>query len=116
MNAETKAALEASIRHWEDNVANWQGFINRLLTEDGYTYHQLPIFNSDCALCDMYYYNGCEGCPLDTAGQNCNVEDSPWANLLYTTRTISVEGTSNVEASYDAARKMLQTLKDLNHD
>lgn len=115
MDAETKTALEASIRHWEDNVANWQGFIDRLLTRE-ITRYDLPIFKDHCKLCKLFYTRDCNGCPLDKAGHGCNQTDSPWSTVMLSLSFLDADGPDTLEASHNAARNMLQTLKDVNHD
>lgn len=115
MDAETKAALEASIRHWEDNVANWQGFMQKILIGE-ITKTDLPIFKEHCALCKLFYDSYCNGCPLNNVGHGCNQTDSPWSTVMLSLSFLDADGLDTLEASHNAARKMLQTLKDINHD
>lgn len=115
MNIETKFALEASIRHWEDNVANWQGFVTRLLAGE-ITRYDLPIFKDQCALCGVFYAYNCQSCPLDEAGHCCNEDESPWTNMIRSLSFLRIDDPNSIDASHNAAHNMLQTLKDLNHD
>lgn len=69
MDDETRAALEASIRHWEENLA--------AETPDG-----VSIGPDNCALCDMFLYDdvSCGKCPVAqrTGFGGCNY--SPYEN------------------------------------
>lgn len=51
MDEATLAALNASIKHWEDNVK-------------ADTPSAVSMSPHDCALCEQYYHNNCDGCPV----------------------------------------------------
>ncbi len=51
MKPEVAAALEASIKHWEENTQVTDLADARLGT-------------NHCALCKMFYNQGCRGCPV----------------------------------------------------
>ena len=69
MDARTRTALEASIQHWADNVnAEWP---DRASTD-----------GDDCALCDAFYDDNCEGCPVSAATGEANCRDTPYGDAL----------------------------------
>ena len=52
MNIKTAAALEDSIRHWEENLAAKMPLM-------------APVGPKDCALCNLFFfYSDCNGCPV----------------------------------------------------
>lgn len=54
MTPETAAALEASIRHWKENLKEaTEGFSGDVDTS-----------RRSCALCDRFFDFACEGCPI----------------------------------------------------
>ena len=54
MNNEQRTALEASIKHWKDNLkAAKKGKIGAI-----------HIGVSTCACCDLYFDNNCKDCPI----------------------------------------------------
>ena len=59
-------ALEASIKHWEENLAA-----------------ELPIrvkiYSPDCALCTLYLGDNCEGCPVFERTGKKECADTPWS-------------------------------------
>ena len=74
MDARTRAALENSIQHWRENIAqNNCRFIH--------------IGSSYCALCELFLYNRpneCGGCPVveKTGEPLCN--GTPWRRFRVT--------------------------------
>ncbi|NTA27451.1 hypothetical protein [Allorhizobium ampelinum] len=51
MDTKTREALEASIRHWEENVA-------------AETVDEIKLGSNFCALCWVFGNRGCNGCPV----------------------------------------------------
>lgn len=71
MDAKTAEALEASIKHWQENVA--------AETPDG-----VSLQADHCALCRIFFYEkNCRGCPVfaRTGEQCCN--ESPYRAAEY---------------------------------
>lgn len=65
MDEQTRQALEASIKHWEENLA--------AETPDAASVHA-----SDCALCNLFAAEFCTGCPVaERTGTDC-CEDTPY--------------------------------------
>lgn len=54
MDKRTAEALEASIKHWQENVA-------------AETPDNASIDADDCALCKIFFEGDCQGCPIQTA-------------------------------------------------
>lgn len=52
MTPETAQALEASIKHWRDNV-------------EAKTPGQASCEELDCALCGLFFERNCKGCPVN---------------------------------------------------
>lgn len=75
----TKEALEASIRHWEENVA-------------AETPYDASTSGRECALCGLYYDRDCKGCPVfERTGYEC-CELTPYENAaLGSKRTKATE-------------------------
>lgn len=66
MSAKTLAALKASIRHWEENVA-------------AETPDDVSVSASDCALCVLFFdFYNCAGCPVSAATGKHGCRDSPY--------------------------------------
>ncbi len=58
MDDKTKKALEKSIQHWEQNLE----VAKRFNSGEGNLFRFL-IGYRDCALCDIFFYHSCDGCP-----------------------------------------------------
>ena len=61
MDKETREALEASIKHWEENAA-----VDHL--------KDVKLGEENCALCRLFIRDSCKGCPIfenDTNQQYC---------------------------------------------
>jgi hypothetical protein len=71
MDARTAEALEKSIKHWENNAEAER-------PKDASTR------GADCALCGLFYIEGCEGCPVyhRTGGEE-ECSDTPYYQALY---------------------------------
>lgn len=69
MDARTAEALEASIRHWQENV-------NAQRAPEASTSPE------DCALCRMFFRNGmrdaCRGCPVFKKTGKSHCDDTPY--------------------------------------
>lgn len=71
MDARTAEALEASILHWQENVAAKQ-------------VGDAKIFNEDCALCALFYvgdekHGECFGCPVRARSRRKECGNTPWS-------------------------------------
>lgn len=68
MNKETLAALDASIKHWEENVALPMA--------------ETSVAAEKCALCELFFQRGmddtCQGCPIFEASGSTYCEDTPY--------------------------------------
>lgn len=73
MDKLTSDALEASIKHWEENVA-------AKAPEDA------KIFSDSCALCAIYNNiaidKGCIGCPVEAVTRRPECGGSPWGRAF----------------------------------
>ena len=67
MNRKTKAALEASIKHWEDltNIKDIK---------------DARIGSRECALCSLFTEQYCVGCPVRRASGEPNCHRTPYEN------------------------------------
>lgn len=66
MDNKTKEALLASIKHWEENLAEENP-------------RRIRVYSTACPLCDLFNQrDDCKGCPVmeETGLENC--EGSPW--------------------------------------
>lgn len=70
MDRKTYDALQASIRHWEEN----------LVAEEP---HAVAVKGDACALCRLFVigrgWNDCKGCPVRDAIGRGHCEGTPWA-------------------------------------
>jgi hypothetical protein len=62
---ETRTALEDSILHWEENAACTNA-------EEG------CIGSTNCALCTLFIYQGCNGCPVRNHTGKVLCEETPY--------------------------------------
>lgn len=86
-------ALEASIKHWEQNVAATDCDV--IITASG-----------ECALCDLYVTDCCAGCPIaEKYGIAC--AETPYHNAVVRTRANDFDG------AHVACEQMLELLKGL---
>lgn len=69
MHPATLTALLASIAKWEANAKVS-------------SFSKAEIFNDTCALCDLFYDEGCRGCPVAEETGNPCCEGSPWSVVL----------------------------------
>jgi hypothetical protein len=75
MDAETRAALEASIKHWEENVSAEQAW-------------ETSVGPSKCALCALFSAqlttteNHCGGCPVAEAVGEISCEGTPYLKAV----------------------------------
>lgn len=68
MDRETYDALQASIRHWEANVAAEEP-------------HDVAVKGNACALCHLFvidYGGNCKGCPVREATGWAHCDGTPW--------------------------------------
>ena len=72
MDTKKREALEASIKHWQENVA--------AVTPD-----DASTNGEDCALCDLFFEYDCIGCPVRERTGEEDCLDSPYhlANNAY---------------------------------
>ena len=63
MDAKILTALEASIKHWEENAADVE---------------KATPGSHDCALCGLFYRLGCKGCPVANKTANTLCNGSPY--------------------------------------
>lgn len=100
MNRKTKAALKASIKHWEDNVAATH--------VDG-----ISVDAADCELCRMFWYGAttparrCRECPIfkNTGYFLCG--GTPYGDVQ------EAIDTEDFAAAHKAAKAELEFLKGL---
>lgn len=71
MDERTAEALEASIKHWEEN---------REVSKP----EQAKIDANDCALCNLYVLDGCEGCPVAQRSGHKGCHGSPYFDARFT--------------------------------
>ena len=96
MDAKTRKALEASIKHWQENVA-------------AETPMGASTSSDACALCKSFFDNYCEGCPVfDKTGKG-ECGDTPYKTAHDTLRYWQIE---NTERSKSAWRKAAQAELD----
>lgn len=72
MDAETLAALKASIQHWRENV-------------EAETPKDASVSPKKCALCGMFWRANCKGCPVTskTGGDCCEISPYPAAHTAF---------------------------------
>lgn len=73
MDEKTREALEASIKHWEENVA--------AVTAD-----DVRLGPDYCALCQLFHEDDCIGCPISLKTRDDFCGGTPYnkvSNLLY---------------------------------
>lgn len=66
---EVREALEASIKHWEEN-------------RDVSTPIDVSYSSEDCALCQLFFYNHCIGCPIQERTGRALCEDTPYEDAV----------------------------------
>ena len=69
MSPSTLSALRSSIAKWEANAKVS-------------SFSKAQIFNDTCALCELFYYENCSGCPVQEETGLPFCEDSPWTVVL----------------------------------
>lgn len=97
MNAKTLKALKGSIAKWEAIVAGTG-------VDDG---------SDNCPLCELFYDNGCVGCPVAIKTRKDECIDTPYGAWLYA--TFDQEWPKKVmnEGQKRAARREFRFLKCL---
>jgi hypothetical protein len=100
MDARTRKALEASIKHWEMNVAAGS-------TAD------VSVQESSCALCSEFIDSGCSDCPVFERSGRAFCRDTPyiqacralarWKSYPYERREFSLAA----QAELDFLRSLL---------
>lgn len=90
MDDETLTALQASIKHWDDNAkAEAPG--------------DASADADDCALCGLFFRRGCLGCPVaEKTGNEC-CEGSPYWVAYEALRDWKKDGTVNGDTFRAAA-------------
>lgn len=81
----------------------------------------IPMSERDCPLCHLYMDSGCNGCPLEEAGEGCiddllSASESPYHVALYAFRlmpTKSMQGEELYELKERAAQHMIDVLKSV---
>ncbi len=69
MDKMTRDALEASIKHWQQNV-------------DAETPDVASCLSEDCALCQAFPYEFCDGCPVSEKTGMAECGQTPYLNAL----------------------------------
>lgn len=73
MDTKTREALEASIKHWEENVA-------------AETPNDANTGWRACALCNLFFFKGCDECPVvDWSGERA-CKETPYLSALHALR------------------------------
>ena len=62
------------------------------------------VDSNACPYCNIHDDFDCKGCPMDSAGNNCNIPDSTWQNF--------VEAKGFITANYQPWAKELADLVD----
>ena len=79
MNKEIAAALEESIKHWEDNLTMLESNKNR------YLLHGISISGDSCALCHFIIIEkargSCTGCPVKKSTGLPSCHETPWMKI-----------------------------------
>ena len=96
MNTKTLKALKQSIAHWK-----------RLATGKREDYEDIGIH--DCALCQIFFEDGCDGCPVmkKTGEQSC--KRTPYTEAAEAEDEFSLDSTE----FHAEAKRMLEFLKSL---
>jgi hypothetical protein len=108
MDQATLEALEASIQHWKEN-------------EQVQSIEEAKIFAHSCALCKIFscksgktdsgkWMEGCFGCPVAIAGQECEHLHSFWRACY------KAHIARDLEAFLPAARAMREFLESLKNE
>ena len=71
MKTKTVNAIKKSIKHWEENAS--------------FPFEEASISVNSCALCDLFFDDHCEGCPIyeSTAQRWCKGSPYDYAKLAF---------------------------------
>jgi hypothetical protein len=70
-----KQAIEASIKHWQDDYKRLEMFGGDEAFSD-------IFYSRNCALCSRYEDELCKGCPLMRGKTGCNSPLHPWYKAM----------------------------------
>lgn len=109
----SQAALECSVKHWEQLVA-----ANRTQLKEAENHAKTSVFSGFCALCQRYVDCKCEKCPVCLAGAKCKYSHGPWGDAARAyDGWMNAEGTSGGLSAFAEwrhwAKKMLAFLRSL---
>lgn len=102
MTPEVREALEASIKHWEEN-------------RDALTPSDVRYSPENCALCELFFYNAptrCIGCPIQERTGRTLCEDTPYEDAV-NARNAWKNGYASQEDFQAAAQAEVDFLKSL---
>ena len=102
MTPEVREALEASIKHWEEN-------------RDARSPADVTYSVQHCALCQLFFYNylnRCSGCPIQERTGRSLCEDTPYEDAV-NARTAWKNGYASQEDFQTAAQAEVDFLKNL---
>lgn len=111
MQEEVREALEASIKHWEENLAAEHPA-------------QASVWGNKCALCQLFNYGTDEDCihedygmcPVyEKTGEN-NCEESPWEDARAAYLRWNAYGNDKITQWKEAAQAELDFLCSLRED
>lgn len=106
MKPKDKIAILQSIEHWKRMIA----WVKIQDPKNDFCYfdmqHAIGEMSNikSCALCGLYWSQGCKGCPLNKINQGCTNKGSAYYNTT---------GPKTNKEWLKAARNMLKTLKGL---
>ena len=100
MNRKTLTALKESIAHWE-----------RLATGKASSGEGVGVHH--CALCQLFYYKGCSGCPVKKETGDPQCIGSPYMKAYHASYTPAGNQSYNNKKFKAAAAKELEFLKSL---
>lgn len=99
---EVSEALEKSIQHWKTEARRGKP-------------DNVSIWESDCALCDLFLADGCLGCPVYRRTGKGSCEGSPWIRA-YAELDAWKAGEDNGAGFRAAAKEEIAFLESLRED
>lgn len=100
MKQEVREALEASIRHWEEN-------------RDARSPKHVHYGAEACALCDLFFHVGCVGCPVAHFTRKMVCSGSPYDRAVEAYKKWRVEEENGHEEFRAAAQAEVDFLRNL---
>lgn len=95
-----------TIEAFKESIKKWEGVVAGTHTDIG---------SEDCALCQFYVDNNCEGCPIKEKTNSSHCGGTPYVKWAHSTSSERGLGRNiqNFPGAKPHAEAMLQFLKDL---